>query len=165
MSLVPDQPLSVCCQISGKFNRLLNRVGKFLDLPADEQRQMLHTLLLVIAFRLGLWIVPYHVLQHIADRVAARRIAPADEPQRISRNITAMSRYVPGASCLTQALTAQVLLQRDGFTPKMRIGVARGELGEFKAHAWIECDGKIIVGDLGPQMIFSTMQGVVSCGS
>jgi hypothetical protein len=165
MSLINEQPASACCPIGGKLSRLLRRVEKFLDLPADQQRQMLHTLLLVIAFRLGLWTVPYHLLQHIADRVAARRLASPDQPQRIGRNVTAMSRYVPGASCLTQALAAQVLLQRDGFTPKMRIGVARGELGEFKAHAWIECDGKIIVGDLGPQMVFSTMQGVVNRGS
>jgi Transglutaminase-like superfamily len=38
--------------------------------------------------------------------------------------------------------------------------VARGEAGEFKAHAWIECDGKILVGDLGPKMIFTTMQKI-----
>ncbi|HEY1628861.1 MAG TPA: lasso peptide biosynthesis B2 protein [Tepidisphaeraceae bacterium] len=153
MSTLSQQSLSV-----ERVHRLLDRVDRFLDLPANQQRQMLHALLLVIAFRLGLWTLPYHSLQHIADRVAARRAAALDEPQRIGRNITAMSRYVPGASCLTQALAAQVLLQRDGFTPKMRIGVARGELGEFKAHAWIECNDQIIVGDLGPQMIFSTMR-------
>jgi Transglutaminase-like superfamily len=155
-----DQPsqVSVCRQLVEKFNRLFYRLEKFLDLPTDQQRRMLHALFLVIAFRLGLWTVPYHFLQQTADRVGARRTGPADEPERIGRNITAMSRYIPGASCLTQALAAQVLLQQDGFTPKMRIGVARGELGEFKAHAWIECNGQIIVGDLGPKMVFSTMR-------
>ncbi|HMB95838.1 MAG TPA: lasso peptide biosynthesis B2 protein [Tepidisphaeraceae bacterium] len=162
MSLINSQSnaTSIARRLSNKAELILQRFNKFFDLPAAHQRMMLHTLLLVIAFRLGLYVIPYRLLQRIADRAAARRIASANEPMRIAHDITAMSRYIPGATCLTQALVAQVLLQRDGFSPKMCIGVARGEGGEFKAHAWIELDGRIIVGDLGPGMIFTTMQQV-----
>ena len=141
-----------------KIARLFRRLDKFLDLPADHQRRVIYTLLLVVAFRLALWVIPYRTLQRIADRVPARRIASDEEASQIAHDITAVSRYVLEATCLTQALVAQVLLQRDGFSPKMKIGVAHGENGQLKAHAWIEMDGRIFIGDLGPEMVFATMQ-------
>jgi hypothetical protein len=145
-----------------RFDRLTRRIDKFFDLSAAEQRRMLHALLLVIAFRLGLWTLPYRFLKRIADHVHPRRIASANESAQIARNISAMARYVPGASCLTQALTAQVLLQRDGFSPHLVIGVAHGENRQLKAHAWIEMNGRIIIGDLGPLMVFTTMHKLAS---
>src|SRR5450432_697236 len=104
-----------------KIARLFRRLDKFLDLPADHQRRVIYTLLLVVAFRLALWVIPYRTLQRIADRVPARRIASDEEASQIAHDITAVSRYVLEATCLTQALVAQVLLQRDGFSPKMKI--------------------------------------------
>jgi hypothetical protein len=54
---------------------------------------------------------------------------------------------VPHATCLTQALAAQTLLRFRGDWAKLCLGVARGDFGEFKAHAWLEADGKVIIGD------------------
>ena len=55
------------------------------------------------------------------------------------------SRYVPRATCLTQALTAQALLGFGGIPTSVRIGVAK-EAGGFEAHAWVESGGKILMG-------------------
>jgi hypothetical protein len=51
-----------------------------------------------------------------------------------------------GATCLTTALVAQALLQRHGYEAKLRIGVRRDLNGAFTAHAWLESEGKVIVG-------------------
>lgn len=57
-----------------------------------------------------------------------------------------VSRYVPRATCLTQALTAQILLKRYGHPAELKIGVARGKAGELQAHAWVTSDGVVIIG-------------------
>jgi hypothetical protein len=54
------------------------------------------------------------------------------------------SRYVPKATCLTRAIAAQILLNRAGLPNELHIGVARG--AAFDAHAWIECEGQVLVG-------------------
>ncbi len=54
---------------------------------------------------------------------------------------------VPAATCLTQALTAQTVLSRRGHDSRLRIGVAKDTQGNLEAHAWVECDGTVVVGE------------------
>jgi len=53
---------------------------------------------------------------------------------------------VPAASCLTQALAAHLLLCRRGLTPQLHIGVAKDQRDRLIAHAWVESEGRIVVG-------------------
>ena len=46
--------------------------------------------------------------------------------------------------CLPRALTACLLLWRSGVPATLRIGVKRFPFG---AHAWVECDGQMVLGD------------------
>jgi hypothetical protein len=41
-----------------------------------------------------------------------------------------------------------MLLARIGQPAALRIGVARSEEGRFQAHAWVESQGRIVVGKL-----------------
>jgi hypothetical protein len=58
------------------------------------------------------------------------------------------SRYVPAATCLTQALAGQVLLNQHCAPTVLRIGVMKDQRGEFQAHAWIESQGRVVIGDV-----------------
>ena len=40
------------------------------------------------------------------------------------------------------------MLRRRGLTSELRLGVRRPREGKFQAHAWVECEGDIVVGDL-----------------
>jgi hypothetical protein len=71
--------------------------------------------------------------------------------------VTVGSRYVPAATCLTQALVTQVLLSRRGHPASMRIGVARSEAGEFQAHAWVECRGRVVIGGAQAPLRFTPL--------
>ena len=51
-----------------------------------------------------------------------------------------------GTTCLTTALVAQALLRRHGYEAKLQIGVRRDVNGAFTAHAWLEREGRVIVG-------------------
>jgi hypothetical protein len=60
-----------------------------------------------------------------------------------------VTRCVPVVgTCLTQALATQILLGWRGHPTHLRIGVAYSETGQLQAHAWIESDGQIVVGEL-----------------
>jgi len=68
------------------------------------------------------------------------------------------SRYMPGrVKCLAQALTAQVLLERRGYQTQLRIGVAKGEGGQLEAHAWVESQGRIVIGGLKDLARYTTL--------
>jgi hypothetical protein len=60
--------------------------------------------------------------------------------------ITHASRLVPGASCLTQALSLQVLLGQRGLGSRLCIGVRKSQAKGFEAHAWVESGGRILIG-------------------
>jgi hypothetical protein len=53
---------------------------------------------------------------------------------------------VPGATCLTQALAAQVLLAQSGYHSRIEIGVTKDDERHFRAHAWVVCGNEIVIG-------------------
>jgi Transglutaminase-like superfamily len=59
------------------------------------------------------------------------------------------TRYMPGgAKCLARALTTQVLMHRYSHLGELRIGVSKSTTGSLEAHAWIEHQGQVIIGNL-----------------
>lgn len=68
-----------------------------------------------------------------------------NSPERIVSAVRRCSRVVPRATCLTQALAARKLLEKEGHAADLKIGVAKdGSI--LRAHAWLELDGRIILG-------------------
>ena len=65
-------------------------------------------------------------------------------------SVAVVSRYIPKATCLAQALTTQLLLQQAGYKACLHIGIADGERGRFEAHAWVESQGRVLIG--GPDL-------------
>lgn len=56
-------------------------------------------------------------------------------------------RVVPAATCLVQALAADRMLRARGVVAELKIGVPPHASGEFEAHAWLEWEGRVVVGD------------------
>ena len=71
--------------------------------------------------------------------------AQADE-RELNWAITRAARFVPAASCLTQALSLQVVLGRRGLDSRLCIGVRKGKGDKFEAHAWVERGGRVLIG-------------------
>ena len=49
-------------------------------------------------------------------------------------------------TCLPVALAGQLQLNLHGIPARTRLGVQKTMNGEIKAHAWVECNGKIVIG-------------------
>jgi hypothetical protein len=110
---------------------------------------VLHALVYTAAIRVALWVTPStaRLLNFVASRVAASASRPgAPTVDQLAWATRAAGRRVPRATCLVQALSAQLLLARHGHRSQLRIGVNRGPDGEFRAHAWVEVDDRIVVG-------------------
>ena len=106
----------------------------------------------VAAIRLGFWVLPFPTLRRLVAGMT-RRTSDTQEvdPASMNRAVWAVelaSRYVPRATCLTQALAAQVLLARRGCPARLTIGVAKSQEEQIEAHAWIESHGQILIGDI-----------------
>ena len=66
--------------------------------------------------------------------------------------MNAVARALPftrRASCLTQALAGWIMLTRHGTASRIKIGVSSPAERGFGAHAWLECGGQVILGDIG----------------
>lgn len=83
----------------------------------------------------------------INSRPSRPQREPRYSPDEVARALERGSRYVAGSTCLVQALAGQWLLQREGYAPQLRIGVSKSE--GFEAHAWLELEGKVVIG--GPE--------------
>jgi len=61
------------------------------------------------------------------------------------------SRYIPHATCLVQAIAMQALLAHNGYSSQLHIGVAKANRGQLQAHAWVEYDGRVVLGATSAQ--------------
>jgi hypothetical protein len=125
----------------------MHRVLTFLRLPAADRALAIRAAAWVIAARIALWTMPFARVQALTRRAGARRARSAhDAPGRVAWAVETVAASIPKASCLTQALAAQVMLERAGERPELKIGVATDK-GSFEAHAWLELHGRPLVGD------------------
>jgi hypothetical protein len=131
---------------------------KFLRLKRTEKSLVLRSFLLVLFIRLLLWLVPARLLQRLftSNPTETGENSGNDwsEITKIVRSVRSVSRFVPRATCLTQALAASLLIRRSGQRSELKIGVAKNEQSQLIAHAWLETDGRIISGELPDQSRF-----------
>ena len=127
---------------------MASRLHQFIELRGRDKLLLIEALVLVAAVRLALWVVPFSVLRGCITRHAERvswRVG--HQPvEKLARAIEVAARYVPAASCLTQALAGQALLGRAGYASTLRIGVRNQGGGLLKAHAWLDCGGATVLG-------------------
>jgi hypothetical protein len=118
---------------------------KIVTMKSGDRSLLGRAIFLVSTVRVGLWVLPFRSVQRIVGRASRRR--PATYP--LGRCVWAVgtaSRFVPGATCLTQALAAKVLLAESGYDSRIQIGVSKDEHGRFRAHAWVVCGDEIVIG-------------------
>jgi hypothetical protein len=71
-------------------------------------------------------------------------------PQELAWAVNTISRYLArDLTCLPQALVVHQMLSQRGYSAKLLIGVAKGEHDNLVAHAWVETEGKVVIGGAG----------------
>src|SRR5882762_1074593 len=96
-------------------------------------------------------VIPFRVLLRLLrswrERQPNRPALDTGRAKRALWAIRVISPHVPGITCLTQALAALTLLGHFGQTASLRFGIAKQEGGDLTAHAWVETEGKIVMGN------------------
>lgn len=129
----------------------MSLLGKWRALAPPDRKLIVEAAWWFVAIRIALRLLPFAKLARYAGRRHEGR--PADRslaPGRIGWATAAVARRLaPPRSCLAQALTAQVMLGRRGRPAAVRFGVQREGGGSIEAHAWLECEGEVLVGGEG----------------
>src|SRR5262249_47598455 len=112
----------------------MRRLKRFARLSRSERSLFFRALLVVGVARASLWLLPLATARRIV--MAAAAIAARPSPEQSVWAVRVAGRYVPGATCLTQALAVQALLARIGHESQVEIGVAK-DAEKFEAHAWV----------------------------
>ncbi len=131
-----------------------------------ERSEGARTLLLsafvrVVLSRIALSLLPFRAIHRFLapeHKTAERRARSSDSIERITWAITVSARRIPGASCLTQAIAAHSLLRRHGHAAHLRIGVVKSDSGALRAHAWIDVEGKTVLGQTSEE--FTTLESI-----
>ena len=130
-----------------------DRLKKFFELAPAHRALLVRTFALVGIVRTALWVAPFPLVRRVTNRWARLRPDASPSPSQASEQladvtqaVTRASRFVPRATCLTQALATRILLARRGIASVVRYGAARGADGKFLAHAWVESEGRVVIG-------------------
>jgi hypothetical protein len=122
-------------------------IHSFLKLTFEDKCIVVKSFFLLGVIRIMLWILPFSVIQRILSRFTAVSGESHSIPmEKLTWAVAVMSRYVPNATCLTRALAAQILLAGQNYNSNLKIGVSKNN-GELEAHAWLETDNKIVLGE------------------
>ncbi len=131
---------------------VMKKVIKFLRLPFVEKYLLIKCILLLTAIRLGLSLLSFKAILNLLDGNREKHIVLKNNeqlsPDKISWSVEVASRHVPLTTCLIKALTTKVLLARQGYQSSLNIGVTKSEKGHLDAHAWVESEGRIVIGGL-----------------
>jgi len=125
-----------------------NPLARFLRLPAVDRSAFLRSLVTLAAARAAIWVLPFRSARRFLTPRSGNVSTPALTPERVRWAIGVARRVVPGATCLPQALAAEALLARGGYPAELHIGVMKTAAGKLDAHAWVEHQGRIVVGEL-----------------
>ena len=132
-----------------RFGPERSRIARFRSLPPSDRTLFLIALLTIASVRTGLLLTSFRDVHRSLARIARPAGSPDPTPGEVDRigwAVGSAARFVPGATCLPQALAAEAILRRRGHPADLRLGVKRIDSG-VEAHAWVESYGRVIVGD------------------
>lgn len=121
--------------------------GNWRRLTARERRLLIRAVTLIPSMHVAVRVIGFHRLhRRVTSAKAVELVSPLRET--VIRECTVSINRVKRApifrgNCLSQSLALEWLLRRSGIVPTLRLGVRLGG-PKFDAHAWIECDGRVL---------------------
>lgn len=152
----------------GWYTFMMRALRKALALPLRDKQTVLAAAVAVVFVRVALWTLKFPTLLRSIERLShpSRLGVHRDSSTAtVAWAVRGVARRVPEATCLTQALTFNMLLARRGEASDIKIGVAKDGPSRIKSHAWVEQDGKVILGDNGELPVYATIVSLEGAGA
>jgi hypothetical protein len=128
------------------------KLSKFNHLSPCERRLLIKATCLLAAIRIGLWLIPFQAQRSLLARLGSRHPGNGSSSSALVEKIVwaveTAAPHIPGVTCLTLALAAKLMLLWAGCPSLLHIGVAKDDKGRLQAHAWLNCQGKRVIGGL-----------------
>lgn len=128
----------------------MHQLKKFARLSNPEKTLFFKAVFLVGLVRAGLWLAPSRLVQKlIAALGKPHKDLVQPEPEEITsivRGVRIASNRIPRATCLTQALAVLIFFRMRRRSADLKFGVAKNGPADIEAHAWLEVNGKVILG-------------------
>lgn len=135
-----------------------NLYAKWRRLSRREKIDLLTLAAAIPIMAVAVRVVGLRKLTRPVESAVLRDTSSAVEEARVRRAILRAARYAPyRGNCLSQSLAVYWLLRRRGIAAELRIG-ARLDDRVFSAHAWVECEGRIVNDRADVRSRFSTLQ-------
>lgn len=145
----------------------MKQLYKYWFRPATDRHLLALAALLLGVMRLGLWLLPFQILLRLQAAISHKTVVQSAPDrimiERVAWAVEVGGRYVPRTTCLTQALALQILLGRLGHPSSLCLGVTRNVAGQVEAHAWVECEERIVMGgweDLSRYTLLPPLKGI-----
>lgn len=127
------------------------KLSKLFRLSGARRRLLASAFLRLLAVDLALRTAGFtRTRRWLVDAGAARSPEAAGtdrwaEVERVAWAVgVAASHHLYPMRCLARSLAIEALLARRGIAGELRIGVRKDEAGAFRAHAWIEYQGRAV---------------------
>lgn len=130
----------------------MSLIHSFFKLDNNTKLLLIKALLFMWIIRVMLWLFSFHRMEQIVKGFSRVKPVSSTPLPKITWAVQVMGRFVPRSTCLVRALSGQILLARYGYSSLVKIGVSRSK-GEFEAHAWLENDGEVVLGESGTDFV------------
>ena len=137
----------------------MRQLYRFLTLSTAERRLLVRAVVVLAFVRLSLGLVPFPTLRRlVVGRLDRGRTAPSGDRGAVDQvvwAVTAASQHAPGwtTTCLSRALTVQAMLAHRGYQSRLHVGVMRDARGKLEGHAWVEGEGRILIGGTAADIV------------
>lgn len=112
-----------------------------------ELATRLTAFVLIGLIRVAITCVPFGRIRRCLTWAHSLRVPSRIPPAGIIRAVQSASARVPYSTCLTAALAAELMLAWSGRGSQLRLGVILDSAGKLDAHAWLEMDGEVVLGE------------------
>lgn len=124
------------------MRRVSSRLQRAREVSGEERVLLVRAVLVVLVVRVAL--VCAGVTAAKRAGLFAARGTGQHSVDRMAWAVAVVGAYIPGMSCLTQAVALEAMLARAGHSCRVELGVVKDL--EFQAHAWVVADDKIVLG-------------------
>ncbi|WP_306256558.1 lasso peptide biosynthesis B2 protein [Pararhizobium sp. IMCC21322] len=131
---------------------------RFFRLSISEKIFLAHCIIVLCVIRLALSLKSASFIMRKISAIHVTEDGDQKSSSMVAWGVGACSNYVPGATCLTQALAGQYLMARHNYRSIVRIGIERDDHKNIKAHAWLLSGGFVVLGGKASDMpLYATM--------
>jgi hypothetical protein len=128
--------------------RLRWALRRFKQVSPRERRLIAEAIALLPLVHALQTCLPFKRWRALLEEIPLRRLRedPATVDQ-IAWAVEAARKWLPGEyKCLPGAYAAHLMLRRHGHASQVHVGVGHDAAGRVEAHAWVDCQGRTVIG-------------------